>query len=344
MTIVYETHSITTDNEAGVASGWSPGELSSRGRELALELGERRRGDGLAAVFSSDLWRAVQTAEIAFAGSAIPIQIDTRLRECDYGDGNGMPVARLAAERAAHIDVPWPGGQSYRQVVEQTRDFLRDLVTMWDGARILVIAHSANRWALDHLLTGAALEDLVDAPFAWQPGWTYTLHMDTRVILVPLTVGDADDMVEVLAGQDLYAFIGGTPPTLTELRNRYAKLAAGRSPDGRQEWLNWIIRRRNDNQAIGTVQATVADGGAEIAWVVGLPWQGHGYAREAARLLVEELATRGVRHLRAHIHPDHHASMAVASHVGLAPTDHFHDGERRWERIDGAPGFIQRVV
>ncbi|RBQ14350.1 histidine phosphatase family protein [Spongiactinospora rosea] len=175
VTLVYETHSITTDNETGIATGWLPGELSARGRALAAELGERRRDDGIDVVYSSDLRRAVQTAEIAFAGSAVPLRQDRRLRECDYGELNGGPVARLAGRRAGYIDRPWPGGQSYRQVTAETAAFLADLAASWDGARVLVIAHSANRWALQHLLHGEALEDLVDAPFGWQEGWTYTV-------------------------------------------------------------------------------------------------------------------------------------------------------------------------
>ncbi|GLW07852.1 hypothetical protein Misp01_29820 [Microtetraspora sp. NBRC 13810] len=174
-TIVYETHSLSTDNENGVATGHLPGELSPRGRELAAELGERRRDDGLAAVYTSDLRRAVQTAEIAFAGTGMPIRRDVRLRECDYGDLNGAPVARVAAGRSRHIHEPWPRGQSYTQVVEQTRDFLAHLAAAMPGARVLVISHSANRWALQHLLEGRALEDLVDAPFAWREGWTFEL-------------------------------------------------------------------------------------------------------------------------------------------------------------------------
>lgn len=173
--IVYETHSVTTDNEAGIATGWLPGQLSARGRELAVELGVRRRNDGITAVFCSDLRRAVETAEIAFGGSRIPISQDARLRECDYCELNGMPVERLAAQRSAHIDAPFPGGQSYRQVVDQTRDFLRELAADGDGRRVLLIAHSANRWALEHLLHGRPLETLVDAPFEWQPGWVYAL-------------------------------------------------------------------------------------------------------------------------------------------------------------------------
>ena len=173
--IVYETHQISTDNEAGIATGWLPGELSAEGRRLAKELGERRRDDGFAAIFSSDLRRAVETAELAFGDRGIPIIQDTRLRECNYGELNGMPVARLTVERPRRVAVPYPGGQSYRDVVTVTADFLRDLAAHWDGSKVLIIAHSANRWALDVLLAGAALEELVNAPFAWQAGWNYKL-------------------------------------------------------------------------------------------------------------------------------------------------------------------------
>ena len=139
-----------------------------------------RSGTGIAvhridAVFVSDLARAVETAEIAFAGTAIPIHQDPRLRECNYGQLNGTSVERLAMERSRRIDEPFPHGQSYRQVVDQTRDFLRDLAADWDGSQVVIVAHSANRWALQHLLDGVALESLVDAPFAWQPGWRFTL-------------------------------------------------------------------------------------------------------------------------------------------------------------------------
>lgn len=173
--IIYETHSTTTDNENGIATGWLPGQLSEAGRMQARRLGERRRADSIDAVFVSDLRRAVETAEIAFSDVDIPIFTDSRLRECNYGVLNGMPVVRLALERSQHIDEPFPDGQSYRQVVAQTGDFLSELAGTWDGGRVVVIAHSANKWALDHLLKKIALEDLVDAPFDWQEGWHYVL-------------------------------------------------------------------------------------------------------------------------------------------------------------------------
>jgi broad specificity phosphatase PhoE len=173
--IVYETHSTTTDNEAGIATGWNQGQLSETGRRQAEALGERRRDDGIDAVFVSDLRRAVETAEIAFAGSEIPVHEDRRLRECNYGDLNGAPVAEIDAERLRRIEEPFPGGESYRDVAERTRSFLEDLPPELEGRRIVLVAHSANRWALQHLLEGIVLTEAIAKPFEWQEGWLYRL-------------------------------------------------------------------------------------------------------------------------------------------------------------------------
>src|SRR5215831_17034030 len=96
--IVFETHCLSVDNERGIASGWNHSALSERGRELALELGDRRRDDGIDVVVTSDLRRAAETVAIAFARSAIPVLHDWHLRECDYGDLNGAPTSEV------HVD------------------------------------------------------------------------------------------------------------------------------------------------------------------------------------------------------------------------------------------------
>jgi Histidine phosphatase superfamily (branch 1) len=72
-------------------------------------LGRRRSGDQITAVFSSDLARAAETASVAFAGTVIPVLHDWRLRECDYGQRNGMPAAELHAGQREHLDQPYPG-------------------------------------------------------------------------------------------------------------------------------------------------------------------------------------------------------------------------------------------
>ncbi|MEU6391330.1 GNAT family N-acetyltransferase [Streptomyces sp. NPDC046939] len=153
-----------------------------------------------------------------------------------------------------------------------------------------------------------------------------------RLDLLPLEVAHAPEMAGVLADPALHTYIGGTPHTPDALRARYARLAAG-SPDPAVTWLNWVIRLRAESCLTGTVQATVNGSVAEVAWVVGTPWQGRGIAGEAARGLVDWLAATGFsRTVIAHIHPDHHASAAVARSAGLAPTDVVEDGETRWSR------------
>lgn len=171
--LVYETHSTTVDNEQGIATGWNGGVLSDRGRKQARELGERRRD--VAVVYSSDLARAVETSEIAFGSVDVPVLLDPRLRECDYGALNGGPAAEVGRRVLQHLDDPFPGGESYRQVVARTRSFLADVAARHACDRVLVIAHSANRWAIQHLVDSVPLEQLVAAPFAWQEGCTFRI-------------------------------------------------------------------------------------------------------------------------------------------------------------------------
>jgi 2,3-bisphosphoglycerate-dependent phosphoglycerate mutase len=174
--VVFETHSISEDNEREVASGWSHSMLSPRGRVLARELGQRRRRDGIDAVFSSDLRRAVETAETAFADTAVPVLLDWRLRECDYGELNARPASEHAGGRARYLDEPYPGGESWRQAVTRVGRFLGDLPFRWAGKRVLVIGHVATRWGLDYYLGGVTLEELVAADFGWREGWEYSLE------------------------------------------------------------------------------------------------------------------------------------------------------------------------
>jgi RimJ/RimL family protein N-acetyltransferase len=86
------------------------------------------------------------------------------------------------------------------------------------------------------------------------------------------------------------------------------------------------------------LQVVLGDGGrsAELAWAVGVPWQGQGIASEAAQAVVAWLEARGVDTITAHINPEHQASIAVAARAGLQSTEEFrqHRGirEQLWRR------------
>jgi 2,3-bisphosphoglycerate-dependent phosphoglycerate mutase len=169
--VIFETHSWTEDNEARIATGWLPGRLSQLGEELAAAMGSRRRADRCAAIFSSDLARARQTVEVAFPDAELPVLFDWRLRECDYGELNGHPLEEL--EHEAHIDAPFPGGESWREAIARVERAIGDLHPRWHDRRVLIVGHYATKLALDHLVLGEPVEDLVAAPFTWQEGWEY---------------------------------------------------------------------------------------------------------------------------------------------------------------------------
>ena len=161
-----------------------------------------------------------------------------------------------------------------------------------------------------------------------------------RLLITPLRVDDAEELVEVLADPALHEFTGGAPATLDELRDRYRSWVPG-SGRRTERWLNWTVRRQGDNAAIGTVQATVMhpdqSATAFIAWTIGVGWQRQGYATEATMALIQWLADHGVGSIVAHIRADHIASATVAERAGLRATEERVDGEVVW-RLPPAEG------
>ena len=154
----------------------------------------------------------------------------------------------------------------------------------------------------------------------------------SRLTLTPLVEEDAEAMVDVLSDVRMYEFTGGRPPTLAELRSRYRQLVVGRSADDSELWFNWIVRI--GGTAVGVMQVTLAadSTSADVAWEVGVPWQGRGIAAEAATAVVDWLVGLQIADIRALVHPDHAASAAVAARAGLRPTDELVDGETVWRR------------
>ncbi len=174
ISIVFEGHPTTYDNENRVASGHYDVALSPKGIGQAKELGQRRDNEQFDAIFTSDLQRAYKTAELAF-GDEFPIVQDMRLRECDYGTFEHQPSSLIESERINRITQPFPEGESYEQRSQLMKSFLEDLLKDYDGKRVLIIGHRATQYGLERWITGKSLEDIVSAPWQWQPGWIYDL-------------------------------------------------------------------------------------------------------------------------------------------------------------------------
>jgi RimJ/RimL family protein N-acetyltransferase len=113
------------------------------------------------------------------------------------------------------------------------------------------------------------------------------------------------------------------------MRERIEEWMRGPGPEKDERWLNWLART-HDGRPVAHLSATVQGSLAWLAWVVAVKWQRHGFATEAARAIMDHLATKGVRTFAASIPEGHEASEGVARNLGLLITDEIIDGERVW--------------
>ncbi len=174
--IWFEPHSTTVDNEAKLASGWNDVDLSPAGAEQTFQLVKRSKERKIEVIFSSDLQRAIKTAIPTAEGLKIPMYVDKRLRECNYGDLTQQPKEEIDVMKAQRIGTPFPGGESYKNCMERMGGFLKDLTQKFDGKTVLIIGHRATQYGLEHHINGKSIYDCVTEPWTYQPGWLYELE------------------------------------------------------------------------------------------------------------------------------------------------------------------------
>lgn len=178
MTITYFVHGTTTDNEQDLATGWAPGELSQLGIQQSKDLGRLVVDKEFSVVFCSDLKRAVDSANFAFVAK-YKIIPDKRLREVNYGDFTQRPSAQFKDDMIKYVEMPFLGGESYKDVEKRIADFLKDASQKYDGKHIAIVAHQAPQLALEVLLQGKSWEQAIAEDWRhtklWRPGWEYTV-------------------------------------------------------------------------------------------------------------------------------------------------------------------------
>lgn len=177
--ITYFVHGTTTDNEQHISSGWKDVELSELGIQQSKELTNQTKDKQFDVVFTSDLKRAVDSANITWGGKYKILQ-DKRLRECNYGDYNGKPSSEVEPLQEESITTPMPNGESYEMVKERIQSFLDDLKRDYDGKHIAIVAHKAPQLALNVLLKGMTWDGAFSMDWrkvgSWQPGWEYIMN------------------------------------------------------------------------------------------------------------------------------------------------------------------------
>lgn len=174
--IIYFVHGTTTDNLEHKATGWLPGKLSEKGIQQSLALKEKINMEEIDLVISSDLKRAVDSANNIFKGKK-EILHDKRIRECNYGELDGKDSSLVLYEE--HIDVPFPNGESLKDVEARLRDFCNYLLENYDGKTIALVAHKAPQLALEVITKNVSWEYAIENDWrktkVWQPGWRYEI-------------------------------------------------------------------------------------------------------------------------------------------------------------------------
>ena len=134
-------HGETSWNEAGQLVGWADPGLSPRGRAQARSLRRALSEKSFHSVWTSDLRRAVETATIAQAGSAVHLEVDARLRELRFGAIEGSRWEELSPEvrqgLRAFDSFRAPDGET----VEALRSRVWDLVGSLPGGDHLLVTH-----------------------------------------------------------------------------------------------------------------------------------------------------------------------------------------------------------
>ena len=121
--LIYFVHGTTYDNASKKCSGWKQVELNELGKEQAKNLGNVNSHIKFDVIFTSDLIRAIDSANIAFPN--VEKVIDERLRECNYGDLDGEDKHLIIYEE--HIDEQFPNGESLKDVEIRINSFINEI-------------------------------------------------------------------------------------------------------------------------------------------------------------------------------------------------------------------------
>lgn len=142
-------HGETDWNNEGRYQGQSDVPLNDNGRAQARALGEKLRDETIHAIYSSDLVRARETAQIVASVLHLPVKEDARLREINQGEWEGQQVEVIKARYADlwqsrsvnPANVRPPGGETVREVARRVYQALDDIAGACLGESVLIVSH-----------------------------------------------------------------------------------------------------------------------------------------------------------------------------------------------------------
>jgi broad specificity phosphatase PhoE len=148
-TLLLVRHGETDWNADGRLQGQTDRPLSDYGRSQARQLAEELGDDGVEAIYSSDLARARETAEIVGDRLGLPVVLDPDLREKDWGNWEGLTA--VERDRVEFV------GESTEAHAERTLRALRRIAERHPAGRVLVVTHGGSMRRIQTAALGMAL-------------------------------------------------------------------------------------------------------------------------------------------------------------------------------------------
>lgn len=169
--------------------GWTDAPLSDFGRKTVKQTAAWFKPLKIDKLYTSDLPRAVETAQMISKVTNNKVEPDKRLRPLDVGYLTAQLITpegkKVLEESHRNKDEPIPGGESYNDFIDRYTDILPDLLKESKDKNVVVVTHHRNLLALPHLFFGKPLK--VKGPP--EPGGIMTLtDKGIHVLYVPPAV------------------------------------------------------------------------------------------------------------------------------------------------------------
>lgn len=213
MRIIFVRHGETVFNIESRYQGHLDAELSELGRLQSQTVAERLRGEEVAAVYSSDLSRAGETAQAIADHHDLEVQFDESLRECAFGEWEGLSVSEIARKYPElyqnyltdSVTYRAPEGERLESVQERVVRMVRCIEERQPNDTVVIVTHGGPIRAFFCHALGASLQTFRKVNLANCSITTFSRDSDARWFLE--TLNDSCHLEGLKAAPD-----SGSPP------------------------------------------------------------------------------------------------------------------------------------
>ncbi len=145
-----------------------PVTITKKGKEEIKKTAKKLKKKNIDLIYSSNFFRARQTAEIVVKELGLKIKFDKRLRDINFGIFRGGSMQKYRdffSSRKQRFSKRPPKGESWRDVKKRMRSVIKNLEKKHKGKNILIISHADPLWLFDGILKGSTEEELLEKKY-----------------------------------------------------------------------------------------------------------------------------------------------------------------------------------